>query len=140
MFFRCSVPKLTVAMVPALLSDSQENNWRMNSARGQGHSVTRHSAQRFTVILMGAASPLNRRQRNPNMHETGSCDPVKSQEYSRQMRGPGVPTSKAVARINTDIGVERPGPSLADTLVYSFPFNLNSLELLQNLFCANTTH
>ena len=29
MFFRCSVPKLTVAMVPALLSDSQENNWRI---------------------------------------------------------------------------------------------------------------
>ena len=84
MFFRCSVPKLTVAMVPALLSDSQENNWRMNSARGQGHSVTRRSAQRFTVMLMGAASPFNRRQRNPNMHETGSCDPVKSQEYSGQ--------------------------------------------------------
>ena len=42
------------------------------------------SAQRFTVMLMGAASPLNRKQRNPNMHETGSCDPVKSQEYSGQ--------------------------------------------------------
>ena len=84
MFFRCSVPKLTVAMVPALLSDSQDNNWRMNSARGQGHSVTRRSAQRFTVMLMGAASPLSRRQGNPNMHETGSCDPVKSQEYSGQ--------------------------------------------------------
>ena len=41
MFFRCSVPKLTVAMVPAPLSDSQESNLRMSSARDQEHYVTR---------------------------------------------------------------------------------------------------
>ena len=35
------IPKLTVAMVPAPLSDSQESNWRMNSARDQEHYVTR---------------------------------------------------------------------------------------------------
>ena len=36
-----NIPKLTVAMVPAPLSDSQESNWRMNSARDQEHYVTR---------------------------------------------------------------------------------------------------
>ena len=41
MFFRCSVPKLTVAMVPAPLSDSQESNLSMSSARDQEHYVTR---------------------------------------------------------------------------------------------------
>ena len=41
MFSRTHIPKLTVAMVPAPLSDSQESNWRMNSARDQEHYVTR---------------------------------------------------------------------------------------------------
>ena len=36
-----NIPKLTVAMIPAPLSDSQESNWRMNSARDQEHYVTR---------------------------------------------------------------------------------------------------
>ena len=35
------IPKLTVAMVPAPLSDSQESKLAMNSARDQEHYVTR---------------------------------------------------------------------------------------------------
>ena len=46
-------------------------------------------------MLMGAANPLSRKQRDSDACKIGSCDPVKSQEYSRQTRGPAVPTSKA---------------------------------------------
>ena len=46
-------------------------------------------------MLMGAANPLSRKQRSSYACKIGSCDPVKSQEYSRQTRGPAVPTSKA---------------------------------------------
>ena len=68
---------------------------------------------------MGAANPLSRKQRDSDACKIGSCEPVSRRNTAGRCEVRQFQHRKPWA--DTDIGVERSGPSLADTSVFSFP-------------------